>query len=736
MSAQRKPQSETKTEIIDWSQWIAIDEAARRLKMEDRTLRRKCSEALSGSSDLARMMNPPGGGRPKWFIRRAWRPDELFDGTHTAALLDNDELTQRLEQATEKQRTLAYRRAECVRLFKHHKSTHHQPVKRWINNFIDNLNERFEGITVSQGSLYRWCSKYDEEGEAGLLDTRGGDTLSRGSNTMWDYFESIFLDDRKPSVANCWRRAKRLATDQGDEWCSLSSCRRQLDERIAPIKQMMHRDPAKYRKKHASYIQQDSEHYATARCWVGDHSQLDLFCWYKGKKIRPWITAWQDWRTRKIVGYELCASPSSATILKAFSKGMRDESNFGGPSEVFVDNGKDYTAWTFTGMTKKERHELKKGYIDEPEFKGLYGGLKIQVHFSLPHNPTGKPRMERWFGTMHDQFDRTFPTYCGNKPEERPESLKKILQDERNIPTFDQINYELGLFIIGFNNNADHQVEDMADLVDMTGKKLSPVEYMNKMCESTRVYDKAALDLFMMTWARPQKVGRNGVTVKTAKGKKFHYGAHNHAIMRHRGRGRVMVSYNEDDLSEVTVYTMTLSKIGVAEINDRNLLHGLKPTREHVSNQMKRKRQFEKSLKFTRENRELQYKSDAQLLAEEIINNQDTPHRPLPDPDDSNQMQLISTPLDGGGDYKEPGSMAAGAETLDTDDADDMVINLAKYRTPTDTPDDQDEPEVLDISSSRDEEPDFDEDMDVLDLSGDIQGSADEPDIDEFLDKL
>src|SRR5690606_657111 len=95
------------------------------------------------------------------------------------------------------------------------------------------------------------------------------------------------------------------------------------------------------------------------QCWVGDHAQLDLVCRFGVKLIRPWITIWQDWRTRRVVGWCLSESPDSTTLLAALRMGLLAPANFGGPDLVWIDNGKDYDSYTLHGRTKKERQQLR-----------------------------------------------------------------------------------------------------------------------------------------------------------------------------------------------------------------------------------------------------------------------------------------------------------------------------------------------------------------------------------------
>ena len=113
-----------------------------------------------------------------------------------------------------------------------------------------------------------------------------------------------------------------------------------MDKRIDPETQVQHRQPAVYRHQMEPTIEQNPEAWKAGECWIGDHKQCDLWCLYGEKLVRPWLTTWMDWRTRRIAGYVLSDNPNSSTILAALRHGLMDERNMGGPGVVWIDNGR------------------------------------------------------------------------------------------------------------------------------------------------------------------------------------------------------------------------------------------------------------------------------------------------------------------------------------------------------------------------------------------------------------
>ena len=148
-------------------------------------------------------------------------------------------------------------------------------------------------------------------------------------------------------------------------------------------------------------------------------------------------------------------------------------------------NGNDYQARVFHGATKTERRRkiLEKGYIDEATFGGIFADLVIDVSFSLPYNPNGKSRQERWYRTVDEQFCKLFATHCGRSADTKPEALEKVIKQPELIPMFDDSRKRFDKFVIGYNNNADNYIESLR----RGGERISPAEGMNRWCVNRRV---------------------------------------------------------------------------------------------------------------------------------------------------------------------------------------------------------------------------------------------------------
>jgi hypothetical protein len=175
--------------------------------------------------------------------------------------------------------------------------------------------------------------------------------------------------------------------------------------------------------------------------WVSDHVQHDVWvrnldlttgCPYfhdlaLNAPLRPWMTAWMDWRSRKIVGAVWCFTLSSNTISSALRIGIVE---CGIPEEGYVDNGKDYRKLQAGAM--HELRERDKVRALSPECAGVLARLNVKTTATLPYHAQSKP-IESWFGNrLHKRFDTLWgEVYCGTSPATRLEACDEALKQHK-----------------------------------------------------------------------------------------------------------------------------------------------------------------------------------------------------------------------------------------------------------------------------------------------------------------
>lgn len=232
---------------------------------------------------------------------------------------------------------------------------------------------------VSGRSLHRWWKLCPDPSHiCKLIDTRGS-----GDPAAWRFFRDIHLDDKQPSMKLCWKRTKEAAHAEGWKWYTYSALKRQVDAKIDPRQQAFYLDKKRYQRRFEPYVTMDPEAWPAGVIWLGDHCQLDIWVRYRGEIIRPWLTAWMDWRSREIVGWVLTSSPNGGTILAPLRVGILDPSNAGGPDIVCIDNGKDYDGPRFGPRRPSPWVQPRKGSHPHAWKKRLPGSPRCRARTRL-----------------------------------------------------------------------------------------------------------------------------------------------------------------------------------------------------------------------------------------------------------------------------------------------------------------------------------------------------------------
>jgi len=431
---------------------------------------------------------------------------------------------------------------------------------------------------VSERTIKRWIMKYHQQGLLGLVDLRGvdcdaGEVISPGAFEM---FKSMYLTQQRLTVKTCWQNINYENRNQNRGWRipGLRGIYRYIEKHIPLPVQILHREGlTAYEAKCAPYIEIDPDSIEPNQVWVGDHSQFNVWVRYQNRWVRPWVTAWEDLKSRMIVGWYLSVIPNQTTILLSMKRAIE---KFGPPESVKIDNGKDYDSELFTGTTKKTRRAAGKGYLDEKILAGIYAMMDVGVSFAIPYNAKAK-RIERLFATIDSQFTATFDLYCGKDTKRKPEDLVEKLKDPATLNeavSFEKFETLFGSYIDVYNANS-HSAKDM--------QEQSPIEVFQSR-RTHRILAPGVVDLLMRIWSRELIVGKNGVQFKG-----IYYGQYNVELLIHQGR-KVRISYDPDDLRRAYIYDVaTFKLITIAEQNQL-VSYGAAVNEDSLRNAMREKR--------------------------------------------------------------------------------------------------------------------------------------------------
>ncbi len=651
--ASLQPPGTSASAAVDPTLWVEADVAAEILGKTPRRLRQLCIEKLHGQH-LAVFGKSPHGGQDKWWVSRSM--DQRLAPGDVGALFQVPvhELERFPKAGVEK----AWERAACVEEFRAARSTWKGDLSTWLPGFLQSLQARHSALKISRTTLYAWNQAYQTPSDiVKLIDTRGGNQRGNADPAAWKAFQELFLDERQPTIKSCWQRTREMAQANKWMWCSYKQCQRQLDQKIAPELQAFHRKPKQYLKHFQPTIPQDPNTWLPGLRWEGDHRQSN--CWVlfgpagRQKPVRPWFTAWVDTATDRITGRAIAHSPSSTTILAALRQGLLDPINCGGPDQVKIDNGKDYDCYTFQGKTKHERKKLK---LNGTEL-GLFQMLAIGVDHALPHNPNGKPHVERLFETLED-FDKSFVSYCGRKSEDCPPATKELLQRENwhKLPTMEHYVQRLNAYLDGLNAATG---EDLTDYQRQKLQGLSRDQAVAQLCPRRKALPAAGvLDLLLQKWHRAVRVVKQGIPLH-AFGLTLHYGGFDPRLISLKpgvsgggvagGRSvpgsQVIVAHDPYDLSRIRAYDLQHRAIGDFWLNGfgGQQTPGDSIAEQQVKDLIARKRRYFKALREVKEGRNYEYETPAESIARQKA---DETARLCAQAGQGQPLKIIQTPLD------------------------------------------------------------------------------------------
>ena len=523
--------------------FIDLDTAAKRSGRSVGHLSRQCRAKWS-AAQLAELRPPPGGGKPAWHVRED--ADPAFARVKAADQIGTD-----LRPFTQAQRDGAMWRfrmlQEWDRFCAHATALNYDRV-RATNTFVE--RKLIEGTRVSRTQLYEWAEKYRTGGLAALVDRRGVRSAAPAADPFLEEVKRLYLSPRQPKLTLCRELAAHRAAEAGWAVRNYKACQRAVAEIEAAVVYKLRGGEEAYVNHAEPYLERDYTTLESNELWCSDHHQFDVVVRDGDRLLRPWLTAFQDLRSRKIVGWRVYGhDPNSDAILTVFRAAVLAH---GVPTGLLIDNGKDYDCAALNGRTKRDRWAMRKVRVelDPDKAAGLFGELGVAVQHAQPYHGQSKP-IERWFGTVETKTT-VWATYCGNSPAAKPEDLQ--LQLERgNAPTLADFAAWFDAWVIEFNAGHAHQGQGM------DGQ--TPDQVYRANLHTVRTARSSLLDLLCLKRVGPVKVQQNGVTVDGLR-----YGQFEPALQRLLGE-QVVLRVDERDVTRVQVYDLADRFVCLAPCN-------------------------------------------------------------------------------------------------------------------------------------------------------------------------
>lgn len=561
--------------------WFPIDEAARLMGEHRATLNRRCIAEWQQQGS-ARRMPLAIGGRAVWHVHARISP-RLVRASVEATPTGASAVHERLRHATQAQKEAAAAKARLVVAFRAWKSG---PGIACVRDAYAGFAAAHPGAP-SYTRMKEWSARCPSSDDlpgcmAALLDTRGRprEGAPSMSEAAWTLYCELYLGPRQWSHGKCWRAVRSEALERGWAWPSEDTVARTRDKRLTPSQIAMAREGEDaWARKFKAPIEQHPGAWAVNECWEGDNANLDFFVRvlapagdgsHKWAAARPVLTSFIDRRSRRLMGWSLGTRANATSIRRALISGIK----VGGvPRHVWIDNGKDFASVALAGTSKAHRRASRldrEVRAEATSESALYLQLGITAHFAVAYNHNGKARLERWHDTLHRDHDREYASWCGSDEGDRPDpdTLKAALADVMALPTLDQARERLAEWIAWYNARDEHAIDDLVvSEADGSRRRLSPVEYHERMLPDRGAVDHESLALLWPTWSNLLTPTKRGVGV-LIEGKVWHYGATHPAIHNLVGTGaKVYAAHDDDNLDEIMVYDESFRFLARAAMN-------------------------------------------------------------------------------------------------------------------------------------------------------------------------
>lgn len=393
---------------------------------------------------------------------------------------------------------------------------------------------------ITEKTLRRKYTNYKRYGEIALADDRATKRTVDSSipEYAWNIFLEWWLDEARPTVAHIYDLVKKHLEDEGKaEYLPLphrTTFHRATQKIPVAVVKYFRYGEKTFTDEVLPYVQRVYRNLSSNEIWTSDYHTLDFFVKddLTGKVFRPHVVVWQDIRSRKILSLRVCESSNSHGVINSFREACM---TFGLPHNIYVDNGREYLVRDFGGRGRRKTNQNAQMETT------ILQVLDIKMINAKVANGRAKVA-ERTFKQLAGEFSKLFLTYCGNRPENRPERHSHVMKNEKNIPLLSEVTKDLQAYVDGWYNMKPSNGEGM------NGK--SPNEVYAENLISKRTATQEQINLLTMRSSRMQTVKRNGVYLDFGQGKIWFYDTD---LVHDHMNKRVYVRYNSEDLSEVRI---------------------------------------------------------------------------------------------------------------------------------------------------------------------------------------
>ena len=447
-------------------------------------------------------------------------------------------------------------------------------------------DEFAQKLGVSQRTLYRYSQAYLEASAWAMklekMDCGNYDffkvmclcrkpkethTFPSLSPEVKTYIKGVWFDKNfaanAGTVEMLYSKLEEVADERGWEYPSYQTVTRYInylmeEKRLKNAHFLAAKGSREYKNKVMVKGSRDTKSLPVMGLVQGDEHTFDCWVAYthpngKVTPIKPKLVAWIDTRTRVILGDVMCKNANSQILKQSLLK-MIYSTPGGVPQWLLIDNGKDYTAKTMTGVKRSERRKKDGEPLSfDSETQGFYRSIGIQDDInSLPYQPWSKAQIERFFGIVCSKFTKWMQSYTGTLTGSKTASkIKKDVPkmlERGELLTMEEFYEKWSEWLAKYHN------EEHRGLKDQKEKYIKPAELFMK------AEDKYYKPAPPRTYASILMMKAEKALVRNIGIKKFGYEYRSDELVRYIGE-KVDFKYDPEDVTRLYVYTKEGKKI-------------------------------------------------------------------------------------------------------------------------------------------------------------------------------
>jgi putative transposase len=325
-------------------------------------------------------------------------------------------------------------------------------------------------------TLTRWVQRYRAEGLGGLVRQRRRDHgRHRLHPLLQQCIEGLALQTPPLSLRAIHRHVSALAAQQDLKPPSYGLVHTIVHHLSPALITLAHDGPKAYAQQFDLLYRREAE--GPNSIWQADHCLLDLLLVREGQApAKPWLTVILDDYSRAMAGYFLTFdAPSALNTSLALRQAIWRKADprwhlCGIPQMLYTDCGSDFTS-----------QHIKQVSVD----------LHIRLTNSIPGQPRGRGRIERFFRTVQQMLVCDLPGYA---PPQRP---------VRAHPQFTLREFETRFqdFVFEVYHQRPHSETHVPPQ-----QRWEAGGFLPQMPASLE-----HLDLLLLTVAKPRKIHRDGL---------------------------------------------------------------------------------------------------------------------------------------------------------------------------------------------------------------------------------